>query len=116
MTPIVAHPERYKFFRDDPAKMRALADAGAWFQVTVDSLVGNHGDMANSMGEQVLTDFSDVVLSTDTHNLNRCSGLSVGYDWVREHFGPDRETDLRERSNRILSAISRADGIACESP
>jgi protein-tyrosine phosphatase len=116
MTAIVAHPERYKFFRDEPAKMRALADAGAWFQVTVDSLIGNHGDWARTMGEQVLADYPDVVLSTDTHNLGRCSGLSIGYAWVREHIGVDRETDLRERSNRVLAAISLADGTACESP
>ena len=116
MTPIVAHPERYKFFRDDPARMKPLADGGAWFQVTVDSLLGNHGDMARMMGEQVLADYSDVVLSTDTHNLGRCSGLSAGYAWVREHMGADREADLRERSNRVLAAISPAGGIACESP
>src|SRR5947209_6557394 len=42
-TPIVAHPERHRFFQDDPARLRALVEAGAWLQVTVDSLVGNHG-------------------------------------------------------------------------
>jgi protein-tyrosine phosphatase len=116
MTAIVAHPERYKFFRDDPAKMRALADAGAWFQVTVDSLLGNHGDSALALSEKILAEYPKIVLSTDTHNLGRCSGLSAGYAWVRERFGVDREADLRERSSRVLAAISPEGGTACESP
>src|SRR5262249_48210251 len=29
-TPIVAHPERHGFFGKDPARLRALVDAGAW--------------------------------------------------------------------------------------
>lgn len=115
-TAIVAHPERYKIFRDDPAKLKPLADAGAWFQITVDSLLGNHGDSAFTMGQQVLADFREVVLATDTHNLNRCSGLSVGHTWVRDNIGPDREADLRERSNRVLAAITPADGTVCGSP
>ena len=85
-TPIVAHPERYKFFRDDPAQLQALTDAGAWLQVTVDSLLGNHGEMPRGFGRQVLTDYPEVVLATDTHNLNRCSGLTIGYAWVADHF------------------------------
>src|SRR5262249_20374311 len=95
----------YKFFRDEPAKLRAVAEAGAWFQVTVDSLLGNHGDMAEMLGAASLEEYRDVVLATDTHNVGRCSGLSPGYEWVRERFGPERERDLHERSDRILRAI-----------
>jgi protein-tyrosine phosphatase len=105
MTPVIAHPERYKYFRDDPARLRALADAGAWLQVTVDSLLGNHGESPRTSGEQVLADYREVVLATDTHNLNRCSGLSAGYAWVGERYGPDRAADLRARSDRILAAL-----------
>jgi protein-tyrosine phosphatase len=104
-TPIVAHPERYKFFRDDPARLRALADAGAWFQLTVDSLLGNHGPMAEAFGAELLGELPDVVLATDTHNTNRCSGLSAGYAWVRDRHGPGWEADLRGRAERILARL-----------
>jgi protein-tyrosine phosphatase len=105
ITPILAHPERYKFFRDDPASLRALVDAGAWLQVTVDSLLGNHGEMPRAFGRQVLAEYSDVVLATDTHNLERCSGLSAGYAWVSEELWPERATDVRARSDRILKTL-----------
>jgi protein-tyrosine phosphatase len=114
MTPIVAHPERYKFFRDDPARLRAVADAGAWLQVTVDSLLGNHGEMPQTFGTEILDGFADVVLATDAHRTGRCSGLSAGYAWVRARFGPERERDLRERSTSVLEAIQVSE--RCERP
>lgn len=107
-TPIVAHPERYKYFRDDPAKLRAVADAGAWLQLTVDSFCGRHGDLAEVMAGEVLDRYRDIVLSTDAHNVHRCSGLSAGYAWVRERFGAEREQDLRDRSDQILTALTAA--------
>ena len=45
------------------------------------------------------------MIATDTHNLNRCSGLSIGYQWVRDNFGPEREAELRLRADRILQVL-----------
>jgi protein-tyrosine phosphatase len=105
MTPIVAHPERHDFFRADPARLRRLVDAGAWLQVTVDSLLGNHGAAPASAGEGMLRTYPPAVLATDAHNLRRCSGLSAGYAWVGEHLGRERAEDLRERADRVLAVL-----------
>ena len=105
MTPIVAHPERQRFFEEKPKRLRALVDAGAWLQVTVDSLLGNHGTAARLLGEKLLRSYSGVVLATDAHNLRRCSGLSTGYAWVRERLGAVQAAQLRERADLILSAL-----------
>jgi len=105
MTPILAHPERYGYFRDDPARLRALADAGAWLQVTVDSLLGNHGTGAQEAGEVLLALYPEVVLATDAHNPRRCSGLSSGYAWVGERFGVRRADDLKARAEGVLSEL-----------
>lgn len=105
VTPIVAHPERHSFFRDDPTWLQSLADAGAWLQVTVDSLLGNHGPAPQSFGEEVLRTCREVVLATDAHNLRRCSGLSTGYAWVRERFGERHAAALRARADQVLSHL-----------
>ena len=55
MTPILAHPERHDYFWKDPALLQSLVDAGAWVQVTVDSLLGNHGPSPKSNGRSDLT-------------------------------------------------------------
>ena len=82
-TPILAHPERYGFFSAYPGRLPALVDAGAWIQVTVDSLLGNHGPAPKTAAEALLRLYPDAVLATDAHNLRRCSGLSAGFSWVR---------------------------------
>ena len=104
-TPIIAHPERHGFFADDPGRLRALVEAGAWLQVTVDSLLGNHGLAPRTAGESLLREYPAAVLATDAHNLRRCSGLSAGYAWVREHLGADRAEALRLRAGQVLAAV-----------
>ncbi len=94
MTPIVAHPERHHFFTDDPARLQALVAAGAWLQITVDSLLGNHGPRPELAAPEMLRTYPDAVLATDAHNLRRCSGLSLGYAWVAERLGVAWADDL----------------------
>jgi protein-tyrosine phosphatase len=105
MTPIVVHPERQGFFQEKPKRLRALIEAGAWLQVTVDSLLGNHGPAPQSFGESLLRSYAEAVLATDAHNLWRCSGLSAGYAWVRERLSQQRADQLRERADLVLSAL-----------
>jgi protein-tyrosine phosphatase len=106
MTPIVAHPERHGFFTAKPERLQALVAAGAWLQITVDSLLGNHGRDPEASGEELLRAYRDVVLATDAHNLRRCSGLSAGYTWVRERFGLRRAEELRARADQVLASLT----------
>jgi protein-tyrosine phosphatase len=105
MTPILAHPERHRYLADDPGRLRALVDAGAWLQITVDSLLGNHGPDPAASGEELLRTYPDAVLATDAHNLRRCSGLSAGYTWVRERLGDGRAEELLARMDQVLTAL-----------
>jgi protein-tyrosine phosphatase len=107
MTPIVAHPERHRFFAEEPQRLGALVEAGAWLQITVDSLLGNHGPDPQVSGERLLQAFPDAVLATDAHNLRRCSGLSAGYAWVRERLGVRRAEELGARGDQVLAALVR---------
>lgn len=106
MTPILAHPERHDFFVKANATLTAMVKAGAWVQITVDSLLGNHGHNPRVLGESFLKEYPNAVLATDAHNMGRCSGLLAGYAWVRENLGLAREEDLRARADRVLSTLS----------
>jgi protein-tyrosine phosphatase len=113
MTPILAHPERHRFFAEDPGRLRALVTAGAWLQITVDSLLGNHGRDPEASGEELLRAYPEAVLATDAHNLRRCSGLSAGYTWVEERLGVRRAEELRTRADQVLATmIGRAESSA----
>jgi protein-tyrosine phosphatase len=104
--PIVAHPERHTYFHDSPGHVADLVEAGAWLQVTVDSLLGNHGPRPQEAGWNLLRGYPDIVLATDAHRLGRCSGLSMGYRAVRERLGTAREDELRQRAKRILDLLT----------
>jgi protein-tyrosine phosphatase len=115
-TPVVAHPERHGYFQDDPGRLRALVDAGAWLQITVDSLLGNHGPQPWAAGEDLLRTYPDAVLATDAHGTGRCSGLAVGYQLVREQFGAGRAEDLQARAARILQHLLAVQGRRAADP
>jgi protein-tyrosine phosphatase len=112
MTPIIAHPERHAFFAEDPGRLRALVAAGAWLQITVDSLLGNHGPAPRASAKALLRSYSEAVLATDAHNLRRCSGLSAGYGWVREHLGAGRAEELVARADQVQDTLLRPRGKA----
>ncbi len=105
MTPIVAHPERHFFFRDRPILLQRLVDAGAWIQITVDSLIGNFGPEAKAFGEQFLKTHHEAIIASDAHNTRRCSGLSAGYSWVAVNLGSDRSRDLLDRAERVRTSL-----------
>jgi protein-tyrosine phosphatase len=105
MTPIVAHPERHGFFQESPARLAALVEAGAWLQITVDSLLGNHGPLPLLTAEELVDAYPKALLATDSHNLRRCSGLSAGYALVAERFGQERSDDMRARADEVLAAL-----------
>lgn len=105
-TPILAHPERHPHFADEPDRLRAVVDAGAWIQITADSLFGNHGTAARAAAGRLLRDYRRAVVSTDSHNTRRCSGLSPAFAWVRDHLGVRREEELRENADVVKRAIA----------
>lgn len=106
--PIIAHPERHAFFQEEPGRLRAFVDAGAWLQITVDSLLGNHGPDPQKAGWELLEIYPDAVLATDAHRPDRCSGLSSGYRIVAERLSSARSTDLQVRADSILRHLLRA--------
>jgi protein-tyrosine phosphatase len=105
-TPVIAHPERHNYFRDDRPRLQAVVDAGAWVQITPDSMLGNHGPHAQVAAYEMLREFPEAVLATDAHGVGkRCSGLAIGYRLTAEQLGQARADDLRARSDAMLEHL-----------
>lgn len=103
--PIIAHPERHSFFARDRARLHDLVEAGAWLQITVDSLLGVNGERPQRVAEDYLLFYPNCVLATDAHRMSRCSGLARGYALVSEQLGDGRVADLKARSDEILARL-----------
>ena len=104
-TPIIAHPERTPFLRENPRFIQELVARGAILQLTADSVLGTTSAQSKTTAEMVLRAFEPVVLASDSHNLGRCSGLSSGYEKVEQTFGKARADLMRSYSNAILQNI-----------
>lgn len=100
-TPIIAHPERHAFFRDDPSLLAALLELGAWTQVSVDSLLGKNGDEAKTFAVKLLHDDRLHTLATDAHNVRRKPNLAEGFRWIAEHAGAAKADAIAARMARI---------------
>jgi len=65
---IFAHPERIRYFQDDPKRYAELVRLGAWGQITTGSITGVFGRAAREYSEQLLREGLVHVLASDGHN------------------------------------------------
>ncbi|MFC0211169.1 tyrosine-protein phosphatase [Paenibacillus chartarius] len=100
-TPIITHPERHPFFRENPALLTALLELGAWTQVSADSLLGKNGDDAQAFAVQLLNEDRVHTLASDAHNIRRKPNLGEGFRRIREHAGDGKADAILERMSRI---------------
>lgn len=103
--PILAHPERHAFFRDDLPRLDALVEAGAWVQLTASSPFGDHGPEPIDASAIMLRRYSDVVFATDSHSMDRRSGLREAYAWAEHEVGHAKAREIRERAAGTLAHI-----------
>ena len=68
VVPIIAHPERYRYFQKYPGKMADLIEQGALFQVNYGSIVGQYGKEAMKTAKYMLKNNYVSFLGTDTHH------------------------------------------------
>ncbi|MDG0809249.1 tyrosine-protein phosphatase [Cohnella rhizosphaerae] len=103
VTPILAHPERHPFFRDDPELLPQLIELGLWTQVSADSLVGNFGPEAQAYGRALIAAGHAHTLATDAHNVNRKPNLGAGMAVFEEVAGAEARAELEARMRSILA-------------
>ena len=70
ITPILAHPERYRFVQQDPSLVYELIDTGVLMQANYASVIGWYGEKAEVLSKKFLE--SDIIsfLGTDVHRPN----------------------------------------------
>jgi len=88
--PVITHPERLSWIEDHYDLMNAMADAGAWFQITAGSLTGRFGPRPRYWAERMVDEGLTHILATDAHNVrNRAPRLAEGRDAVAARLGPE---------------------------
>ena len=94
VTPIIAHPERYKLVQENFNIIYDWINAGCLIQVDAGSLLGSLGEKAKKSSILILKEECCHVLASDAHNdLNRNFCIKDAYNFVRNIIGK-KNSDL----------------------
>jgi protein-tyrosine phosphatase len=101
--PVVTHPERLTWIADHYEIFIQMARAGAWMQITADSLAGHFGSAARYWGERMLDEGLVHILASDGHGIrNRPPVMSRGREVAARFTSAEEAT---------LMVITRPQGI-----
>ncbi len=104
-TPIIAHPERYECFAENPEKLYDLYKMGAVIQINKGSVFGAFGNRAKTVCDIILSHRLAAVAASDAHSSEyRTTVLSDFARYVDEFYGDGcSPLILKENPRRILS-------------
>ena len=74
-TPVLAHPERYRYIKDLEQEYSRLKDLGVLFQVNLNSLNGGYGKEAKRKAEFLVKNGYVNFLGSDAHGLRHIEGV-----------------------------------------
>lgn len=98
--PVIAHPERYDAFQNDPSFAEYFFDAGFPLQLNRGSILGRFGNNAQTTAEYLLSHGLCHAIASDAHSPHRRTTYMADVrQIVSEHFGQ-----------------ALADALLCENP
>ena len=110
ITPIVAHPERYRFIQNDISILETWMDRGYILQMDAGSIIGNFGESIKKISKKIIDNNFIHLIGSDAHNnkkRNFC--LKEAYEYL-EKIKSSNYTDLLKKNvqnllngNRILN-------------
>lgn len=105
IVPIIAHPERYKPFREQPSLINDFIDEGYLFQMNAGSIEGKFGESVKKTASLFLENHIYNFIGSDAHDINnRTTGLQKTMDILKEKSGnkEDIDTCIFEASSKKL--------------
>lgn len=104
VSPVLAHPERYRplFRKTDP--IDALLDAGLILQLDVMALTGRYGRRPRIAAERMLDEQAYYIACSDAHRPDDVPVVAEALDRLHELVDPEYATQLlRDNPARILT-------------
>ncbi len=74
-TPVLAHPERYRYIKDLQKEYSRLKDLGVLFQLNLNSLIGGYGKDAKRKAEFLINSGYIDFLGSDAHGVRHIEGI-----------------------------------------
>lgn len=108
--PIIAHPERYEVFREDPNKLRELIKKGIYTQMNFHSITGLYGKEVQKQAVEFLEHGFIHMIGTDAHSSGRRSpDIGEAYSVLEELVGKEEAVELtKKRAEQMIEDRSIA--------
>ena len=94
VTPIIAHPERYKFIQKDKKRIKELLEFDCLLQCNVESLTGKYGKKAKKICKWLLKKDLVSIVATDTHYAIDPKELEKAYSKLKKIVGLNKFKEL----------------------
>lgn len=103
VVPIIAHPERYAYFREDTAYGRSLKSMGCLLQVNKGSLEGLDGSLVQACAVHLLEARRADFVAGDAHSpYVRNPRLDEVFEYISEYFSPSYARRLLIENPRLV--------------
>jgi protein-tyrosine phosphatase len=107
ITPLLAHPERIRYFQDNVRRYEAALRLGAYGQINTGSILGTFGDDIVAFSEELLRKRLVHALATDAHNTRgRPPVMSAAVGRVAQLVGEDL---ARRMSSEIPGSLLKGE-------
>ena len=98
IVPIIAHPERYKFFIEKPSLINEFINQGYLFHVNAGSIEGKFGQNVKKTTDLFLTNNIYNFIGSDAHNIkSRNTGLKNAMDLIEKGMNKNIFQDSSEK-------------------
>tara|TARA_Y100001970_G_scaffold27492_1_gene33576 strand:- start:36697 stop:37479 length:783 start_codon:yes stop_codon:yes gene_type:complete len=103
ITPIIAHPERYRFVQQDISILDKWIDREYIIQIDAGSIIGKLGRIANKASLEMIDSGYIHLIGSDAHNnKNRNFCLKDAYSFLSKNYSKDLEMFLKTNAQKIL--------------
>lgn len=102
LLPVIAHPERYRKFWEQPEALERLVDQGVATLLDTMAVVGKYGKRPQRAAEELLERELYHAACSDLHRAADLPVLQQGLSWLERRYGRDELVFLFEQGPRAI--------------
>ena len=103
ITPIVAHPERYRFIQSDIEILDDWINRGYVIQVDAGSITGVFGLKTKDVAVSMLEKNFVHIIGSDAHDVKKRNfNLKEAYDFIEQRYNVEYVAYLKKNSKRVI--------------
>jgi len=103
ITPIIAHPERYRFVKEDFEILEKWINKGYVIQIDAGSIRGHFGDKIKRLAIKMVKNGDVHLIGSDAHdNKGRNFCLKKTYDFIEKNISTDLVNIFKSNSIKLL--------------